>query len=296
MWRGDGEFVKLYAGHSGGVRSVLGTLLRYANLYRGAGVLTALVSRIFDRYKCGCCAVTMIGAVCVVVSCPLPQCLAHSCGRAAMTTRSGCGTRRLASVCVCWKATRALCCPLFPVPLMWTLPFHTDSLARWVCTVLVAAALLVFLSHPLSNDFAALSLCSFVPSLPLPVCLTLCSPQRPCVWSGSDDGIIRAWDVGARVCVRVCVTGARVNELAPMGGHVWSCGRDSLLSVWDTKTMSLARKLAGHTSYVAPLLHFVIVLCLAGGGVSGGGHAWSSSSCCVFEAAPSPACVLLAAT
>eukprot|EP00873_Tetraselmis_striata_P029462 jgi/Tetstr1/449726/TSEL_036793.t1 len=76
------------------------------------------------------------------------------------------------------------------------------------------------------------------------------------VWSGSADGTIREWSVtGSRLCLRRVENTDRISVLVPMGlNHVWACGQEPSVTVWDTEHMLPVHQLSGHEKWVNMLV------------------------------------------
>lgn len=89
-------------------------------------------------------------------------------------------------------------------------------------------------------------------------------PSGSILFSGSDDGSIRAWDPYAPVQVeedRACLhifkghtQGVLALEGIPQLSQLWSAGEDQTVRVWDLQTLQQLKVLRGHTAPVASLL------------------------------------------
>eukprot|EP01102_Stenamoeba_stenopodia_P021465 TRINITY_DN864_c0_g1_i2.p1 TRINITY_DN864_c0_g1~~TRINITY_DN864_c0_g1_i2.p1 ORF type:complete len:610 (+),score=140.59 TRINITY_DN864_c0_g1_i2:935-2764(+) len=75
---------------------------------------------------------------------------------------------------------------------------------------------------------------------------------REYVWSGSDEGVIRIWNIENFSCLHeIEAHQSAVLNLSLFGTHVWSASQDSTIKVWDTSTFSRIIDLRGfHTDGV----------------------------------------------
>jgi len=82
------------------------------------------------------------------------------------------------------------------------------------------------------------------------------------VWSGSEDGTIRAWNLTEGDCINVINVDKSVTGLVQMGKHVWSCGMEPQIHIWNRKSMTLANTLRpkGHKRYINALVKVSSVL------------------------------------
>ena len=75
--------------------------------------------------------------------------------------------------------------------------------------------------------------------------------------SGSDDGTVRLWDIGARTCFATLAghSGCKpVNALAVLAdGRLASGSGDNTIRLWDLGTRTCVGVLAGHTNSVSAL-------------------------------------------
>ena len=234
MWSARGAFMKLYAGHSNGVRCTLG--MCYVGLATPSLWLTPRCRQRWDP----------------------------CCGREATTTPSVCGTPTSAPARPCCQATATLCwrCQLAPVappcgPRLVMARYAHHSRPH---------ALLPRQQQYHRHDLTSLLACA-VPSctatpvgVDAPTHLLECRGRRPAgelPGSGWRHGAcVHAYAAAAPCYWLVCCCCRRVSYMLLVvvwllwGLQMWSCGAESIIRVWRTQDFTNIRALEGHTGYV----------------------------------------------
>ena len=81
------------------------------------------------------------------------------------------------------------------------------------------------------------------------------SPDGNTIASGSQDGIVRLWDVATGTLQNTLTDSATNVAYSPDGNTIASVGWDKTVRLWDTTTGNLLKTLTGHTDQVSSVAY-----------------------------------------